>query len=527
MKSKLFLKIAAGLFVFASVARGDTFFVTNFGVNSITKYDASGGNGSPFTSAFVNGPNGVVLDSAGNLYVSTNGNTIEKFAPDGTDLGVFASTGINNATGLAFDRSGNLYAANFGGNTVEQFAPDGTDLGVFAVVIRPTGLAFDAAGNLCVANFGNTIARFSPNGTPLASFTSLTLNNPEGLAFDSLGNLYAANNGSNTIQYFSPSGVDLGLLVTSGLSAPIGLAFDTAGNLYVVNGLTATIEQVTPGGTESQFATTGFSPAFIAVQKTPTLINISTRLDVLTGDDILDGGFIVVGSGSKTILIRGLGPSLAAAGITGVLADPIIELHSGSTNAIIAENDNWKTNQQTAIEATGIPPTDDAESALIATLTAGAYTVIERGKLDTTGVGLIEVYDLGAGAGPALGNISTRGFVNTGENVMIAGFIVASGSGGSGQVIVRALGPSLAGFGVANPLADPTLELHDVNGTLIAANDNWKTDQESLIVGTGIPPTFDAEAAIVATLAPGAYTAIESGKDNTTGVGLVEVYNLH
>ena len=153
--------------------------------------------------------------------------------------------------------------------------------------------------------------------------------------------------------------------------------------------------------------------------------------------------------------------------------------------------------------------------------------MIERGKLDTTGVGLIEVYDLGVGSGPELGNISTRGFVETGDNVMIAGFIVANSGGGSGEVLVRALGPSLGSFGVANPLADPTLELHDGNGTLIAANDNWKTDQQTLILGTGIPPTNDAEAAILATLAPGAYTAIESGRNNGVGVGLVEVYNLH
>src|SRR5450432_920947 len=227
------LALCAALLCIGSIAQGDTFFVANSGVNTITRYDRNG-TPSSFTNAFVNGPNGLALDAAGNLYVSTNSNTIEKFAPDGTDLGVFASTGINNATGLAFDRSGNLYAANFGGNTVEQFAPDGTDLGVFANVIRPTGLAFDGAGNLCVANFGNSIARFSPNGTPLASFTSLTLNNPEGLAFDSLGNLYVANNGSDSIQFFSPAGADLGPLTASGLSGPIGLAFDTAGNLYVV-----------------------------------------------------------------------------------------------------------------------------------------------------------------------------------------------------------------------------------------------------------------------------------------------------
>ncbi len=165
------------------------------GVNTITKYDDSG-TGSPFTNAFVNGPNGLALDFSGNLYVSTNANSIEKFASDGTDLGVFASTGLNFAMALAFDSSGNLYAANFGGNTIEKFAPDGTDLGVFAYVTRPTGLAFDAAGNLYVANFGATILRFAPNGTPLGAFATTGLNNPEGIAFDSSGNLYAANNGS-------------------------------------------------------------------------------------------------------------------------------------------------------------------------------------------------------------------------------------------------------------------------------------------------------------------------------------------
>jgi sugar lactone lactonase YvrE len=526
MKSKLAPAIVTGLVLLAPLAQADTFFVANFGVNSITKYDANG-NGSSFTSAFVNGPNGLALDSSGNLYVTTNNNTIEKFSPNGTDLGVFASTGVNNAMGLAFDSSGNLYAANFVGNTIEQFAPDGTDLGVFATVIRPTGLAFDTAGNLYVANFGNTILHFAPDGTPLGIFANTGLNNPEGLAFDSLGNLYAANNGSDTIEVFSASGVDLGSLATVGLSGPIGLAFDGADNLYVVNNLNATIEQITPAGTESIFANTGFSPAFLAVQRTPTLANISTRLNILTGDNVLDGGFILVGSGSKTVLIRGLGPSLASAGIAGTLADPIIELHSGTTNAIIASNDNWKNNQQTEIEATGLPPSNDAEAALITTLTAGAYTVIERGKQETTGVGLIEIYDLGVGSGPELANISTRGFVDTGSNVMIAGFIALSSSNGSGQLLVRALGPSLGSFGIANPLADPILELHDTTGTLIASNDDWRSDQQAEIDATGLQPSNDAEAAILTTLAPGAYTAIQSGKEGGTGVGLVEVYNLH
>ena len=460
----------------ASVAQADNFFVANSGINSVTKYDDNGGL-APFTNALVNGPYGLALDSSGNLYVTTNSNVIRKFSASGVDLGVFASTGINFAMGLAFDSKGNLYVANNGSSTIEKFGPNGTDLGVFANVIRPTGLAFDSDGNLYVANAGTTIARFSPIGTPLIPFTSFFLNTPEGLAFDSSGNLYVANNGSNTIQVFSPSGADLGPLPTVGLSGPIGLAFDGDGNLYVVNNLTSTIEQITPDGTESVFATTGFSPAFIAVQNTAALVNISTRLNVLTGDEVLDGGFIISGSGFKQVLIRGLGPSLASAGITGVLADPIIELHSGTSDVILAENDNWMKNQKSEIEATGLQPSFDAESALITTLAAGAYTVIERGKQDTTGIGLLEIYDLNGGVGPELANISTRGFVDTGSKVMIAGFILASTTGANSQVIVRALGPSLGNFGVANPLADPVLDLYDANGMLIASNDNWQSDQ--------------------------------------------------
>jgi len=526
MKLKLSLNISVGLLALVSFASADTLFVANFGVNSITKYDADG-NGSPFTNEFINGPEGVAIDSSGNLYVSTNSNVIRQFAPNGIDLGVFASTGVNNAMGLAFDRSGNLFAANYGSNTIEEFAPDGTDMGVFKYVIGPTGLAFDSSGNLCVAVAGNTIARFNPDGIPLSSFTSLDLNNPEGLAFDSLGNLYAANNAGDSITVFSPAGVDLGTIVSANLSGPVGLAFDTNDNLYVVNSLSATVEKLAPDRTDSIFALTGFTPAFIAVQRTPTLVNISTRLNVLTGDNVLDAGLIILGSGSKTLLIRGLGPSLGGSDVNGALADPIIEVHSTATGTIIASNDNWKNNQRTEIEATGIPPTDDNEAALIVTLQAGAYTVIERGKQEGTGIGLVELYDLGAGFGPELANISTRGFVSAGDNVMIAGIIVASSTGGSGNVIVRAIGPSLADANVANPLLDPTLELHDSNGTRLAANDNWKSDQQTEIEATGIPPTDDAESAIVMQLGPGAYTAIEAGKDGTSGVGLVEVYNLH
>ncbi|MEO8045344.1 MAG: NHL repeat-containing protein [Spartobacteria bacterium] len=533
MKFKLAPTIAAGLLFLASLARADTFYLSNFGVNSITKYDDNG-NGSSFTSTFVNGPNGLALDGQGNLYVSTNNNTIHKFAPNGADLGVFASTGLNNAMGLAFDKSGNLYAANFGGNTVEVFAADGTDLGVFANVVRPTGIAFDTTGRLYVANFGNTIERFAADGTPLGTFADTGLNNPEGLAFDSLGYLYAANNAANTIEVFGPDGTDFGSVAASGIDAPVGLAFDSAGSLYVVNAGSTIIEKITTSGSATIFAITDFQPTFLAIQRnstpgdgTSTLVNISTRLNVLTGDNVLDGGFIITGTGTKRVLIRGLGPSLADSGVDGALADPLIELHSGTTGEIIMSNDNWKNNQQDEIAATGLAPTKDLEAALVITLAPAAYTVIERGKQATTGVGLIELYDLGAGVGPELANISTRGFVATQSNVMIAGFIVANSSGESDQVIVRGLGPSLGAFEITNPLTDPVLELHDINGTLLAINDDWKDTQQTEIESVGLQPTDDVEAALIMTLPPGAYTAIESGKDGGTGVGLVEVYNLH
>ncbi len=265
----------------------------------------------------------------------------------------------------------------------------------------------------------------------------------------------------------------------------------------------------------------------------PTLLNISTRMRVLTGEQVLIAGFIITGNDPKKVIIRGIGPSLNGVGAT--LADPTLELHQGNTT--LATNDNWKINDQTGqsqeadIRATTIPPTNDLESALVATLNPGAYTAILAGKNAGTGVGLVEIYDLAQAANSKLANISTRGFVDTGNNVMIGGLIVGGG-GGSAKVIVRALGPSLSGAGVAGVLGDPTLELHDGSGTTLATNDNWKINdqtgqsQQAEIEATTIPPTNDLESALVATLAPGNYTAIVRGKNNTTGVGLVEVYNI-
>jgi len=273
--------------------------------------------------------------------------------------------------------------------------------------------------------------------------------------------------------------------------------------------------------------------------------NISTRGFVQTGDNVMIGGFIVEGTGPKTVILRAIGPELSAPpfNIPNALADPTLELHDG-TGALIASNDNWQTtviggiittNQVSAIQNSGHAPTQGSESAIIATLQPGNYTAIVRGKNNTVGIALVEVYDLSPSAASILGNISTRGFVQTGNNVMIGGFIVQ----GSGQktVIVRAIGPELAAppYNIPNALANPTLELHDAMGALIAFNDNWQTtiiggiitaSQVSAIQNSGHAPTQPSESAIIATLPPGNYTAIVRGVNNTTGVALVEVYDL-
>lgn len=255
------------------------------------------------------------------------------------------------------------------------------------------------------------------------------------------------------------------------------------------------------------------------------LLNISTRLEVETGENVLIGGFIITGTESKKVILRAIGPSLTSAGVTGALADPVLELHK--PDGTVITNDNWKDTQEAAIQATGVAPTNAKESALIATLAPGSYTAIVSGKNGSTGIGLVEAYDLDQTASSQLANISTRGYVDTGDNVMIGGFIIGGDtSGTNSSVLVRGIGPSLTQAGITNALQDPTLELHDGNGTLLKTNDNWKESQEAAIQATGVAPTDDKESALIDTLAPGNYTAIVRGKNNGVGVGLVEVYNL-
>jgi hypothetical protein len=247
---------------------------------------------------------------------------------------------------------------------------------------------------------------------------------------------------------------------------------------------------------------------------------------VQTGNNVGIGGFIIMGSAPKEVLLRGIGPSLTGFGVPDALSDPVLELHRPAGLATIT-NDNWQDTQAAAIQATGLAPTNDLESAILVTLDPGAYTAILKGQNDTSGVGLVEVYDLDQAPTPSpLANISTRAFVSTGSNVVIAGFILG-GNSGAASIILRGIGPSLTDFGVSNALADPTLELRDSNGTLIAANNDWQDDptMPPIILGCGLAPTNPLESGIAATLPPGQYTALLAGLNNGTGVGLVEVYD--
>jgi PKD repeat protein len=257
------------------------------------------------------------------------------------------------------------------------------------------------------------------------------------------------------------------------------------------------------------------------------LLNLSTRLRVEPGDNALIGGLIIRGSEPKKVIMRGIGPSLTSNGqpLPGRLMDPTLELHN-SAGATIASNDDWKSNQA-EVEATGIPPKDDRESAIVKTLDPGAYTVIMRGKNNSSGIGVVETYDIGLDANSRLANLSSRGLVGTGDNVLIGGFVAGPQTAAGTRVVLRAIGPSLSASHVPQPLQDPMIELHNGNGDVIASNDDWQSSQKAEIEATGLAPKDSRESAIVITdFEPGPYTAVVRGKNNSTGVGLVEIYDV-
>ena len=299
---------------------------------------------------------------------------------------------------------------------------------------------------------------------------------------------------------------------------------------------TITPPPLTPTPTPTPSASPSASPSPSATPPSKA-INLSTRMLVQTGDNVGIGGFIITGNVPKVVLVRAIGPSLIHFDVPNFLADPVLELH-GPTGFATITNNNWRDTQEAEIQATGIPPTNDLESAILVTLDPGAYTAVVRGNGNTSGVGLVEVYDLDQTADAKLANLSTRAFVSTGDNIVIAGFLLsgdaANGITGLGgpdddRVIVRGIGPSLAPaiFPASAVLANPALELRDANGSLILSNNDWQDNaaQAAEIIAAGLAPANDLEAAIAATLPPGLYTALLAGLNNGTGIGVVEIYD--
>lgn len=271
--------------------------------------------------------------------------------------------------------------------------------------------------------------------------------------------------------------------------------------------------------TKADYVVTGTATPTPTPGVAATLANISTRAVVGTGEDVLIGGFIVTGTQAKRVIIRGIGPSLP---LPGKMLDPTLALHDAS-GAVIGSNDNWSqnANSQEIVES-GVAPSSPSEAALLMSLAPGSYTAVLSGAGQTSGTAVVEVYDLDPAADSKLANISTRAAVQTGDNVLIGGLIVVGQS--NADVIVRAIGPSLP---VAGAMANPTLELRNANGAALASNDNWRSTQQNAIINTGVPPTHDAESAIVTSFSPGSYTAIVRGANGTTGVAVVEVYQLN
>jgi hypothetical protein len=485
---------------------------------------------STFTSLAV--PETMVFDSSGNLFVSNGAaKTIKKITPSGVKS-TFASD--VDVVGMAFDAFGNLFVsqkskdADASEGVILEFAPDGSRKVFASNLTKPQGLAFDSLGNLYVADpVHDAILKISPDGRQ-TTFAS-GIGHPHRLAFDAVGNLFVTDPAANSISEISPSGVVSTFAVNTSTTDLVNeLAFDSNGNLFVTFGSSVVEFLSDVGGLESVPITVAAVPGGaggIAIEP-PETTNLSTRVSVQGGDGVAIAGFIISGSSPKQVLIRGIGASLSNFGIVNPLQDPTLELYD-SAGHTIATNDDW----QIATNADQIPaafqPADSREPAILATLPPGSFTAVLRGKNGGSGVGLIEMYDLSTGAGSKLTNVSTRGFVGTGENVMIGGFILSGGSG-ERQTLIRALGPTLAQapFNITGNLTDPTLMLVDANGSVVASNNDWKSSQESEIQATSLAPPNDNEAAILTTLPPGSFTAIVSGKNGETGIALVDVFNV-
>ncbi|CAA9257228.1 MAG: hypothetical protein AVDCRST_MAG42-2538 [uncultured Chthoniobacterales bacterium] len=407
----------------------------------------------------------------------------------------------NSATSQWFinlaDNSANLDAQNGG----------------FTVFGRVIGSGMDVAdhiANLPIVNFGSPF-----DATPTRDYAAPNAPRPENTI---------------TIPEIQRAGSVPTPLTFSATSSNSGVVeVKVSETNLLVTGKASGTAQVTVTGTDVDGATVSTTFEVQVIDGPGRLVNISTRLQVRTDDEVLIGGFIMRGDAPKRVMVRAIGPSLSTRGIAGVLADPQLELIDSSGNPVAA-NDNWADANKQAIIDTGIAPTSSREAAILATLpsnnTGVSYTAVVRGVGNTTGIGLVEVYDLDSGPGSTLLNIATRGRVGSDdERAMIGGFFL--GGTESKRICIRALGPSLANAGVTGTLADPRLQLVDGNGNSLQSNNDWQSDgQSNEIQESGLAPGNSREAALIRTLNAGPYTAIVRGAGDTTGVASVEIYQL-
>ena len=483
----------------------------------------------------VGGP--ITISKAGCADVQTAGFTVCPNAPVtlAIDDGVFNTAGNNGNGAFYVNRlTPASYPATLSQVSIfwdgAQNFPEGTAINVVA--------GSNAGGTTTID--GISLQSFPATSGPTSVYTNYTL--PQQITITS-GDFVVgfqvpvvippgapaafANNAPVNRSYRSGDGVTFQLVTFRNYMIRAKVFTDCSGPPPPPTPTPTPVPTPTPAPTATPTPTPTGTPA-------PGLVaNVSTRLPVGTGDNVLIEGFIVQGpaGSTKKIIVRALGPSLIPFGITDALADPTLEIHD-ATNATVATNNDWRTTQigglitgdQVAeITASGVAPGLDLEPAIIADLVPGSYTAVVRGVGDTTGTGVVDAFDLSAASPARLANIATRGFIQPGDRLMIAGFIIQSGPV---RLVIRAVGPSLVAFGIANALPDTTLELRDQNGAIVLENDDWRTSQEQELINTGLQPSDNLEAALVATIPPGAYTAQVRGKNDTSGVGVVEVYFL-
>lgn len=515
-------------------------------------------SGSNFVSSIVVQPDGKIL--VGGIFTSLGGQTRNKIGRIDPNTGLADSFDPNPGNGLgviseiALQADGKVVVAGLFGSIggqlrsniarldpitglADSFNPgvSGSNSTVQTLVIQGDGKIlvggrFTSAGGQTRRNIARldgttgTADSFNPNALPTSSVVQAIALQSDGKilaggSFTTIGGqsrtgLARLDPGTGAADSFDPKSRAPG-------TAPV-LAVAATGDGKIFSTGTFTTES---GQTRHYLAQ--LNPACTPTPTPGNLVNISTRLRVLTGDNVLIGGMIQTGPFQQRVLIRAIGPSLTDLGIPGALEDPTLEVFQGSS--LIASNDDWQnSDQQAEIAASGFAPSNPSESAVITFLSLQGNTAIVRGKKGATGVGVVEAYDLDQLSGVRLVNISTRGFVDVDDNVMIAGVIVGPPIGTNAKIVVRALGPSLSDLGVPGALADTTLDLVNSSGTVIRSNNNWQDDsqQRALIEAAGLGPGHFEEAALVETVPPGGYTAIVRGSNRTTGVGLVEVYHL-